>query len=130
MSHNRAIFATIFSVSFILPPNQGSSYSLTPLPKCIKNAATQSWARRILKSKCANKSQSRGQVCGKHRLSSKLFLFASMLPELHVPFTSQSHNLESKPFDELHEFVTGLSVIRTKPVSVLFFFLAPAEAMS
>lgn len=76
--------------------------------------------------------QSRGQVCGKCRLNWEPFLCASALPELHVPFTSQSHNLESQPFDELHEFVTGLSVIRTKPVSAppFFSFFSPAPLSS
>lgn len=72
-----------------------------------------------------NQSQSRARACGKHGLNYKLFLFASALSELHVPSTSQSHNLESKPFDRLHEFVTGLSVIRTKPVSVFFLLPGP-----
>lgn len=77
------------------------------------------------KSKCVDENQSRGHVCGKHMLNWEPFLCASVLPELHVPFTSQSHNLESQPFDELHEFVTGLSVIKLSLFQLLlsFFFL-------
>lgn len=38
-------------------------------------------------------------------LTKKPFLFASVLPKLQVPSPSRSHNLESKLFDEVHEFV-------------------------
>lgn len=57
-------------------------------------------------------------------LNREPFLCASALPELHVPFTSQSHNLESQPFDELHEFVTGLSVIKLSPFQLLLSFFS------
>lgn len=50
-----------------------------------------------------------------------------MLPELHVPFTSQSHNLESHPFDELHAFVTGLSVIKLSLFQLLLSFFFPSS---
>ena len=44
----------------------------------------------------------------------KPFHFASALSQLHVPSTSESHNLEAKPWVRLHAFVTGLSAIKTK----------------
>lgn len=81
------------------------------------------------KSKRVDENQSRGHVCGTHTLNWEPFLCASALPELHVPFPSQSHNLESQPFDELHEFVTGLSVIKLSPFQLLlsFFFSLPSS---
>lgn len=77
------------------------------------------------KSKCVDENQSRGHVCGTHTLNWEPFLCASALPELHVPFPSQSHNLKSQPFDELHEFVTGLSVIKLSPFQLLLSFFSP-----
>lgn len=115
---------TVFPCQLICKQRKEKSFDSFINNKTKKKKTQQPESPESFGWQCVDENQSRGYVCGKHMLNWEPFLCASALPELHVPFTSQSHNLESQPFDELHEFVTGLSVIKLSLFQLLLSFFS------
>lgn len=124
-----SLFPTIFSLSVILLPNHGGDVAAAnELPTKSKKDKTASHHPSVGPQKpqskvCKSESKQRASLW-QTQAELKTFPLCLSAPRASRSIHITKPQPGKQPFDELHEFVTGLSVIRTKPVSApLLFFL-------